>query len=135
MDEPANILQMFRLMRYTQTISTFITLYDHVCTLDAEGKRWSSSKILFIATRYIGDLDVLFAWYCAFMLRPESQNLYGLLIMFFITFLNPLQCFSCSIAYNMVITGATCSLLYLCQEISGTIALAVIRLKNSYVCD
>ncbi|KAF8975030.1 hypothetical protein BDQ17DRAFT_1441676 [Cyathus striatus] len=64
MDEPANILQMFRLMRYTQTISTFITLYDHVCTLDAEakyiwGKRWSSSKILFIATRYIGDLDVL----------------------------------------------------------------------------
>ncbi|KAF8981929.1 hypothetical protein BDQ17DRAFT_843245 [Cyathus striatus] len=164
MNELATVAQMFSLMRYTQTISTSITLYDHLCTVDAEvkyiwvrffrtsyfnfstsvyptlqGKRWSSSKILFIATRYIGDLLVIFTCYCEFMSRP-SQNV-------------------CSVAYNIVIVGGTSSLMFLCQailcyrlsalynnnkhfvrtislmfllEVSGTVTFVICRLKNSY---
>ncbi|KAF9000459.1 hypothetical protein BDQ17DRAFT_1327739 [Cyathus striatus] len=48
------------LHRHMQLIATFITLYDHACNIDEEVKYvwktpWTISRILFIATRYVGD--------------------------------------------------------------------------------
>ncbi|KAF9011446.1 hypothetical protein BDQ17DRAFT_1346260 [Cyathus striatus] len=145
MNDAAKNVYLFSYIVHIVLIFTLITLYDHVCTVDAEvkyiwRKRWSSSKILFIATRYIGDLFVIFQCYSAFLSRP-SQNV-------------------CSIAYNIVIPSGVCSLIYLCQatlcfrlsalynnsrqfvrgislmfllEVSTTVTIVIYRLKNSSV--
>ncbi|KAF9000463.1 hypothetical protein BDQ17DRAFT_674543 [Cyathus striatus] len=68
-----------RLLRIMQLTSTLIALYDHVCTIDIEveyiwSKPWASSKILFLLTRYIGDLLLIFEWYTAFLLPSVSRN-------------------------------------------------------------
>ncbi|KAF9000437.1 hypothetical protein BDQ17DRAFT_673751 [Cyathus striatus] len=78
--DAATGVQMVRILRCTQLVATLITLYDHACSIDAEvkyiwsSKSWNSSKILFVATRYIGDIFVIFQWYTAFLLKSVSTT-------------------------------------------------------------
>ncbi|KAF9011445.1 hypothetical protein BDQ17DRAFT_1322317 [Cyathus striatus] len=102
MNGAAESAHMFRLLRCTQIISTLITLHDHVCTVDAEKKRWSSSKILFIAIQML------------FCISFEAIT-------------------KCSITCNIIIPSGTCSLIYLCQEVSATVTIVIYRVKNSSV--
>ncbi|KAF8991900.1 hypothetical protein BDQ17DRAFT_1332643 [Cyathus striatus] len=59
MDPTDTSVQLTRLLRYTQLIAALVTIYDHLCTVDYESKPWTSSKISFVLTRYIGDLFVI----------------------------------------------------------------------------
>ncbi|EGO22711.1 hypothetical protein SERLADRAFT_393218 [Serpula lacrymans var. lacrymans S7.9] len=75
----AEVARAVNLGRICHVSATILTLYDHMITLDQEveliwQKRWSLLKVLFIWTRYLGDL-VLICDTCVFMLSSVPPQL------------------------------------------------------------
>ncbi|KAF8989785.1 hypothetical protein BDQ17DRAFT_419858 [Cyathus striatus] len=144
------------ILRYTQSISAIITLYDHLCTIDSEvqyiwSKPWMSSKILYIATRYAGDLFISFQWYTTFQ-SQHSQSVcdatfYIIPWVFSLSlyFCQVTLCYRLSALYNnnkqficticclfvFEIVGTTATAIYLRQQHSTVI---VKNIKGIYEC-
>ncbi|EGN97105.1 hypothetical protein SERLA73DRAFT_123894 [Serpula lacrymans var. lacrymans S7.3] len=67
----AEVARAVNLGRICHVSATILTLYDHMITLDQEvrlifQKRWSLLKVLFIWTRYLGDLVLICLTYVEF---------------------------------------------------------------------